>query len=172
MSESISAWTWPEVETIKAVSVTLEDRIKRLNIDIKNIEEKAKIYATSAEDLAKYRRDEKIAEATYTVIIEQVKSQSLAAGFQPETFKVFEYATPPLSPSSPNRTLYLLLGTFIGLIIGSSLALITAVKRDLYYTTSALLNNVDADLVFQSKLIRRLSRKSIADINSSILNDE
>ena len=110
MSETISAWTWPDIDTIDAVSATLNDRIKRLDVDISNIEENAQIYATSAEDLAKYTRDAKIAEATYTVLIEQVKSQSLAAGFQPETFKVFEYATPPLSPSSPKRNLVLALG--------------------------------------------------------------
>ena len=81
MSETISAWTWPEVETIEAVSATLRDRIKRLNVEIKNIEDNAKIYATSAGDLTKLTRDAKIAEATYTVLIEQVKSQSLAAGF-------------------------------------------------------------------------------------------
>ena len=90
MSETISAWVWPDIEAVVAVSTTLRDRINRLGMDIKNIEENATIYAASAEDLAKYTRDAKIAEATYTVLIEQVKSQSLAAGFQPETFKVFE----------------------------------------------------------------------------------
>ena len=54
MSEVISAWTWPKIQTIDAVSATLKDRIKKLDIDIKNIEENAKIYATSAEDLAKF----------------------------------------------------------------------------------------------------------------------
>ena len=102
MSETISAWTWPEVATIDAISATLKDRIQRLNMEITTIEENAKMYATSAEDLAKFKREAKIAEATYIVLIEQVKSQSLAAGFQPETFKVFEYATIPISASSPN----------------------------------------------------------------------
>ena len=103
MSETISAWSWADIETIDAVGAT-QRSYKRLDIDISNIEENAQIYATSAEDLAKYTRDAKIAEATYTVLIEQVKSQSLAAGFQPDTFKVFEYATPPLSPSSKKNS--------------------------------------------------------------------
>ena len=134
MSETISAWTWPKIETIEAVRATLKDRIKRLNVNIKNIEENAKIYATSAEDLAKFTRDAKIAEATYTVLIEQVKSQSLAAGFQPETFKVFEYATPPFSPSSPNRNLLLAMGAVLGLFVSCTLALLNAIQRDVYYT--------------------------------------
>ena len=130
MSETISAWTWPNIETIAAVSATLRDRIKRLDIEIANIEENAQIYATSAEDLAKYTRDAKIAEATYTVLIEQVKSQSLAAGFRPETFKVFEYATPPLAPSSPQINLMLATGAALGLFIGCSLALIISMRRE------------------------------------------
>ena len=66
MSETISAWTWPEIETVDAIRATLLD-VLELDIDIVNIE-KTQIYATSAEDLAKYRRDAKIAEATYTVL--------------------------------------------------------------------------------------------------------
>ena len=168
MSETISAWTWPDIDTIDAVSATLRDRIKRLDVDISNIEENAKIYATSAEDLAEYTRDAKIAEATYTVLIEQVKSQSLAAGFQPETFKVFEYATPPLSPSSPKRNLVLALGTVLGLFIGCAISLMNSMRKGVYYTRSSLLSNANAYLALRSKPLRRLSRKSIPDIKDRL----
>ena len=164
MSETISAWTWPEIRTIEAVSATLKDRIKRLNVDIKTIEENAKIYATSAEGLTKFTRDAKIAEATYTVLIEQVKSQSLAAGFKPETFKVFEYATPPLAPSSPNRTFILAFGIIFGAILGCIFAFVNSIRRDVYYTKSALLSDVNPELCLRTKPIRRLSRKSTSHI--------
>ncbi len=168
MSETISAWTWPDIDTIDAVSTTLRDRIRRLSIDIANIEENAQIYATSAEDLAKFTRDARIAEATYTVLIEQVKSQTLAAGFQPKTFKVFEYATPPLSPSSPKRNLVLVLGAVIGLFIGSALSLMNSIRRGVYYTRSALLSNTNASLALPSKPIRRLAQKSIPDMTAKL----
>ena len=168
MSETISAWSWPDIDTIDAVSATLRDRIKRLNIDISNIEENAQIYATSAEDLAKYTRDAKIAEATYTVLIEQVKSQALAAGFRPNTFKVFEYATPPLSPSSPKRNLVLAIGAVLGLFIGCVLAVINSRRKGVYYARSTLLSNANADLALRSKPIRRLARKSISDIKEQL----
>ena len=164
MSETISAWTWPDIDTIDAVSATLNDRIKRLDVDISNIEENAQIYATSADDLAKYTRDAKIAEATYTVLIEQVKSQSLAAGFQPDTFKVFEYATPPLSPSSPKRNLVLALGAVLGLFIGCAISLINSMRKSVYYTRATLLSNANADLALRSKSIQRLARKPISNI--------
>ena len=35
MSETISAWNWPKIETIKAVRTTLSDRIRRLDVEIK-----------------------------------------------------------------------------------------------------------------------------------------
>ena len=168
MSETISEWTWPDIETIDAVSTTLRDRLKRLSVDIKNIEENAKIYATSAEDLAKFTRDAKIAEATYKVLIEQVKSQSLAAGFKPETFKVFEYATPPLSPSSPKRNIFLLMGAVLGIFVSCFVAIINSIRRGVYYTRSTLIAEVSAELALKSKSIRRLSQKSISDIISFI----
>ena len=172
MSETISVWNWPEIETINAVSATLRDRIKRLSVDIKNIEEMAKIYASSAESLAKFKRDAKIAEATYTVLIEQVKSQSLAAGFHPDNFKVFGYATPPLYPSSPKRNLVLATGAVLGMFVGCALALLNAIGRDVYYSRSMLFRDVNADLELKARPIRRLSRKPFSDIILSISNRE
>ena len=168
MSETISAWVWPDIESIDAVSTTLRDRIKRLEVEIKNIEENATVYASSAEDLARFTRDAKIAEATYTVLIEQVKSQSLAAGFQPDTFKVFEFATPPLSPSSPKRNLILAIGAVLGILIGCAISIINGLRRGVYYTRSALIADASADLALKSKSINRLSRKSISQITASI----
>ena len=72
MSETISAWSWPELETIQAVLATLADRVQRLNIEIAEIEVDARQYASSAEEFAQLTREAKIAEATYTVLIEQV----------------------------------------------------------------------------------------------------
>ena len=162
MSETISAWTWPEINTITAVSATLRDRIKRLDVDIQKIEENAKIYATSAEDLAKLTRDAKIAEATYTVLIEQVKSQALVAGFQPDTFKVFEYAVPPLAPSFPRRNILLALGVVVGIFIGCALALINSMLRGVFYTKSILITQTNAAVTLKSKPITRLAQKPIS----------
>ena len=166
MSETISAWAWPDIESIVAVSTTLQDRINRLDVDIKNIEENAMIYAKSAESLEKLQRDAKIAEATYTVLIEQVKSQSLAAGFQPETFKVFEYAVPPLSPSSPNRKLILAIGSLLGIVLGVVISFISGLSRNVFYTRATLLAKANASLTLKSKPIKRLSRKTFAEIIS------
>ena len=168
MSETISAWTWPDIETIDAVSATLKDRIKRLDVNIANIEENARIYAASAEVLAKYKREAKIAEATYTVLIEQVKSKSLAAGFQPESFKVFEYAVSPLTPSSPKRKLIILVGAALGIFIGSALAVINSIRKNVYYTKFRLLYSAKAKLALKSKPFWRLARRSISELTEQL----
>ena len=172
MSETISAWSWPSINTINAVKATLKDRFKRLEVEINNIEENAKIYATSAGDLAKLTREAKVAEATYTVLIEQVKSQSLAAGFQPDTFKVFEYATPPVSPSSPDRKIILAMGAAFGIFLGCSLALINSIWRGTYYTKASLVLDTKPSLVLYARPFRKLTYWSVSKVSEYLLTHE
>ena len=164
MSETISAWSWPDINTIDAVKLTLNDRIKRLDVEITNIEGNAKIYATSAEDLNKLTRDSKIAEATYTVLIEQVKAQTLAAGFNPNTFKVFEYATPPLAPSSPKRILILALSALSGFLTGCIFSLANASRKKTFYTKSSILSEIRPNLVLDSRRLKKIARMSISKL--------
>ena len=160
MSETISAWRWPELSTIETVKLTLSDRIQRLKVEIANKEDEAKIYASSAEELEKLERNAKIAEATYTVLIEQVKSQSLSAGFRPDIFQVFEYATPPLSPSAPNKKAMLLFGGVAGILLGTSAAFLNSIRRNVYYTKKSLRADTDCEISTNSKPFRHLSNKS------------
>ncbi len=168
MSETISAWSWPSLETISNVNETLNDRFSRLSNEIANIEENAKKYATNAEDLAKYTRDVKIAEATFRVLTEQVKSQTLVAGFKPNTFKVFAYASPPLSPTSPNRTVFLGLGAVFGLFFGSALSVFNSIRKGVFYLRSSIISAAQATIAIRTKPIRRLVRLSDARMLASL----
>ena len=168
MSETISAWSWPDLDTIQAVSATLADRVQRLNIEISEIEADARRYASSAEELARLTREAKIAEATYTVLIEQVKSQSLAAGFKPDAFKVFEYATPPLAPSAPKRSLILALGAVLGGFVGSALALINSMRRGVYYSRGSMTSDIRAKLVLSLSALRRLSKLPLSVVKDRL----
>ena len=160
MSETISAWRWPELSTIETVKLTLSDRIQRLNVEIANKEDEAKVYASSAEELEKLERNAKIAEATYTVLIEQVKSQSLSAGFRPDTFQVFEYATAPLSPSAPNKKAMLLFGGVAGILLGTLAAFLNSIRRSVYYTKKSLRADSDCEISINSKPFRHSFNKS------------
>ena len=166
MSETISAWSWPKIDTIKAVSATLKDRIKRLDIEITNIEDDARIYASSAGDLVKLTRDAKIAEATYTVLIEQVKSQSLAAGFQPNTFKVFQYAVPPMKASKPNKKIIFSISAVFGFLVACALAMVNSLRTGVYYSKANIISDSRATLILRSRSFRKLTRWSFIKIKS------
>ena len=158
MSETISAWTWPTIETIEIVSETLSDRISRLDVDIANIENSAMSYAASAEGQEKLFRDAKIAEATFTVLTEQVKSQTLVAGYKPETFTVFAYATPPLTPSSPKRNLIIALSAVLGIFVGSILSLINAMRRGVFYTRNSIFSAAQAVITLKTNSLKSLAK--------------
>ena len=98
-------------------------------------------------------REAKIAEATYTVLIEQVKSQSLTAGFSLDTFKVLEYATVPSAPSSPRTFLLLALSTTIGVFVGFISAFINGFRKDVFYSSRSLRADWSKPM-FKSKILR------------------
>ena len=169
MSETISDWTWPERDTINAVLTTLNNRVRRLDIDIGNIEEEAESYAFSSGELIRLRRNSTIAEATYTVLIEQVKSQALIAGFKPETFRIYTYATPPLRPSSPKINVILAVSFLLGMLLGLILSFINAFRRGVFYSGSTMLTSAQPLHYLKLKKLRQLSRKSISEIQKRLV---
>ena len=169
MSETINDWTWPASDTISAVLTTLNNRVQRLNVDISSIEEEAKTYAFSSGELVRLRRDSKIAEATYTVLIEQVKSQALIAGFKPETFRIYTYATPPLRPSSPKIIIILIVSCLLGMLLGLALSFINAYRRGVFYSRSTLINTAQPHHPLKPKKLRQLSQKPISEIQKRLV---
>lgn len=141
-NEIISSWTWPNKLIVAKVYDTLTDRKKRLELDVAA----AQISATKAinylEEHTQLSREAKISEATYTVLIEQIKAHSMMAGFQPDTSKVYEYAAPALGPISPKVTIVLAISIIFGLFTACSLALIIAFYHGAYYSYETLINAV------------------------------
>jgi len=168
MSEAVSEWRWPAKDTINLVEKTLTDRLKRLTVDLNELSNQAEVTAESVEEFARLTREATIAEATYTVMIEQVKAQSLVAGYKPETFKVFEYATPPLASSAPKRSLILALGLVLGIFLGCALALILGIRKSVYFTRSALASAVCATHTLRIGMLRRLSRLPLSVLRDRI----
>ena len=158
LSETVNTWTWPTPSTLKLVSATLNSRLTRLNVDISALSERAILTAGRVEELADLKRQATIAEATYRVMIEQVKAQTLSAGYQPDNFKVYQYATPPLTPSAPKRNLILALGLVLGLFTGSAMALIMGMRRGVHFGLSGLEAQVGARTSLKMQKLRRLCR--------------
>ena len=102
----------PNINLIETVSATLEDRIRRLNIEISDLEGEAKDYA-SCRRTCKLTRDAKIAEATYSTV-EQMKSQALQLDSK-QILSSFQICHTFSGASSPKRILLLMFSIIIGI---------------------------------------------------------
>ena len=121
------------------------------------------------ENYNKLLRSSKVAEATYTVLIEQVKSQNILSGFRPDKAEIYEYASSSLIPSSPNRNLLLILGALLGLFLGATISLMYAFRRGVYYSKESLITGARAQLTGSIKSIILFRNKSLEYISTMLM---
>jgi uncharacterized protein involved in exopolysaccharide biosynthesis len=165
-NEIINFWSWPEASSVSAVFDTLAERKRRLQSQINASQIDAERSSMALETFAKLEREAQIAEATYTVLIEQVKAQSMLAGFRPDETEVYEYASASIRPSSPNRSLILVIGAFSGLFLGAMLSLIMAFSRGVYFTKNSLKIGAQARIAASLKTLLPLRNKILYDVNT------
>jgi uncharacterized protein involved in exopolysaccharide biosynthesis len=168
-NEIISYWNWPEINTVIAVFDTLTERKNRLQSQINASQINAERSGLALESYAKLERDATIAEATYTVLIEQVKAQSMVAGYQPDNTEVYEYASASIYSSSTKRSHVLLLGAFVGLFIGIALSLFLTLFRDIYYSRQSLKAGAQARLTFRVRTLLALRNKNLKGISTMLV---
>ena len=143
-NEIISTWIWPDLSAVRTVLKTLLERQKLLKIEMMDTELNVKDAGFALEKYAVLERDANVATETYQILIEQVKANSILAGFRPDSSQIYEYASPPLNPSSPNRKLLLALGAVIGLSLGFFIAYTIAILRGVYYSNLAIISEAKA----------------------------
>jgi len=168
-NEIISSWSWPEASSVNAVFDTLSERKNRLKAQVNSAQIDAKRSGLALEKYNTLKRETEISEATYTILIEQVKTQSLGAGFRPDRTEIYEYASPPISPSAPKRQQSLALGAILGIFIGTMLSLLLARRKAVYYSQESLRAEVQAPLSTSIKTLIPLRNKSLKDINSILV---
>lgn len=168
-NEIISSWSWPNTNSVKAVLDTLSERKNRLKSKVNKSQLEAERSGLALATYAKLKRESTIAEATYTVLIEQVKVQSVAAGYRPDNSEIYEYASAPISPSAPKRTLILALGATLGIFLGALLSLVFALRRGVYYSKHALRTAAQARFTASVKTILPLRNKKLIDVNKRVL---
>ena len=168
-NEIISSWSWPEASSVDAVFDTLSDRKSRLQSQINASQIAAERSGLALETYAKLEREAKIAEATYTVLIEQVKAQSMVAGYRPDKTQIYEYASASINPSAPNHILVLALGAVLGLFLGAAVSLVMALRRDVYYSKNSLIAGTQARLAASVSTLLPLRNKSLKNINAMLI---
>ncbi|MBV7410694.1 GNVR domain-containing protein [Maritimibacter sp. DP1N21-5] len=164
LSEIISEFTWPERELLAAVSATLRDSLERIARERARLEDEAISYAGSAEEQATLQREAEIAEASYTVLIEQVKAQSLLAGYTGETAQIFERAVPPLSPAKPNRMLVLALSGVLGVFLGSGVSLVWALRRGVFFSRRAFRDELNPTVTVPAGWLKKLNGRNLTGV--------
>ncbi|MDA8760463.1 Wzz/FepE/Etk N-terminal domain-containing protein [Amylibacter sp.] len=164
-NEIIRSWSWPNLNSVMAVLNTLSDRKNRLQSQINTSQKDAEQSSIALETYSKLQREAKIAEASYTVLIEQVKAQSMMAGYRPSNAEVYEYASPSTSSSSPNRKLILAIGTFFGLLTGCTIAIIMATSRGVFFSKKSLMSTAQAQVNKRAKTLTSLRNKSLVNKN-------
>jgi hypothetical protein len=154
---------------VNAVFDTLTERKNRLQSQINASQIDAERSGLALETYAKLEREAKIAEATYTVMIEQVKAQSMASGYRPDRTEVYEYASPSISPSAPKRSLILALGAVLGLFVGTALSLALARRRGVYYSKNSLIAGAQAGITASVSALLPVRNKSLNDLNTMLI---
>jgi hypothetical protein len=97
-NEILNTWIWPKASTVNGVFDTLSDRKIRLQSQINATQVDAERSSMALEAYAKLEREAKIAEATYTVLIEQVKLKAWQLAYRPDKTEVYEYASASIIP--------------------------------------------------------------------------
>ncbi|MDA9116538.1 Wzz/FepE/Etk N-terminal domain-containing protein, partial [Planktomarina temperata] len=168
-NEIIGSWSWPEASSVDAVVDTLTERKSRLQSQINAAQIDAESEGLALETYAKLEREAKVAEATYTVMIEQVKAQSMASGYRPDRTEVYEYASPSISPSAPKRSLILALGAVLGLFVGAALSLVLALRRGVYYSKNSLIAGAQAGIAASVSALLPVRDKSLNELNTMLI---
>ena len=174
ISESLTQWVWPDPNRLTASLDVLTERVARSESRLAELNREAERYATSSEQLMILKRDAAVASATYQVLIEQVKAQSLASGFEGETVRIYQLATPPIKASAPKKTLIAALGVVLGGFFGSAIALVLAMRSGKLFTKSTISQAIDAKFdVSLPRLLkfRPLRKPKFEAVMSSLSND-
>jgi uncharacterized protein involved in exopolysaccharide biosynthesis len=166
--EALDAWSWPPRGRLGDFSSTLADRIARIERSIDELMEEAELYAASTEELATLQREATVAEATYSVLIEQVKAQSLITGYQGEKALFYQSATPPDRVTSPKKKLIAALGLVLGLMIGAMIAVISSLRSGKLYTASSIFDASGASLFLRTQSFRKSSHNDAATLSRSL----
>ena len=169
ISEIISAWSWPSVETLMRTRTSIQDRISSLETEIRKYEKEAIKYATSAEELNRLKREMKIAEATYKVLVEQSKIQSLTAGFTPDTSQIIAAAQAAITETKPNRFLILGLAATFGFFAAALLTLILTLKKGVFYSSGELLNAIKPKYYHKIRSLHYYRTNNLKEVQNRLI---
>ena len=160
LNNFICLLTWTQI-----VERTLLERKKMLEAKIKVSQINAKSFGGVVQEYSKLKRKLKVAEATYQVLIERVKSESIMSGYNPEAAEIYEYAIAPLTPTEPKLTRLLVFAFILGLIIGLGVVILITANRKTFYTKEALFFATRPNYLAKSKPLSVYRKSDLKTLN-------
>jgi uncharacterized protein involved in exopolysaccharide biosynthesis len=170
-NEISNSWGWPKESSVVAVLDTLSERINRLSSQIDSSQINAKRSSKALETYAKLERELKVSEAVYSVLIQQVNSESLLSEIASEEVEIYEYASPSIRPSSPNHVVMLIIGALIGSFFGMALSLIYANSRKVYFSKRIMFDDTRAKIILKAQILRRFRQKPLSEIKLLLMQE-
>ena len=170
LNENRSSWTWPKKNNVNEIVNTLNGRILMLQSKADLFKANAGKSSVALETYGMLKRNETVAETKFNVLINQVETKNMMAGFQPENHIIYEYATPAIIPSEPKLKVIMLISGILGLVIGCILAILISIYKNVFYSKSKLISTVKPRISVNYKSLISLKRKSLIDIKRIIQN--
>lgn len=174
-SESLTRWEWPRLGHLSATVDVLNERVARSSSRLIDLNREAERYAESSKKLITLKRDATVAEATYKVLMEQVKAHSLASGYQAESVRVYQSATPPPKAFAPQKVLIVVLGIVFGGFFGAVIVLARMLMSGVLYTQRAVSDTLQPSLDVRMPFLRTIQidkrkglQSAIDDISASV----
>ena len=169
ISETISAWSWPSVGTLTRVRNSLVDRADSLNAEIRKYENEAIKYASRAEEQNKLTRELKVAETLYKVLLEQVKGQSLIAGFSPDTSYIIAEADAAIVETKPRKLMILALALVSGFFVSALFTLILSWNKGIVYSSGQLLKAINPKFYHKIHTLKYYRTSSLQEVQDRLI---
>lgn len=166
LSENISEWSWPSVIAVSDILETLDERKIRLKSNLSIAQIKAESLAKNVEKFATLERNLNVSQAAYTVLLEQVKTNTLLTGYQPNQSEIHEFASTPIKAIHPKPLLILQIFTMIGIFIGLCLSLILSRIKNVYFTRSVMISESRANYSYKINILKKLRNKTFQKLSS------
>jgi len=165
-SEGLGAWEWPEKKTMIAILKALKERKKKLQLELVSTEAIAIESGLLLEEYARLKREEKVSEANYAVLMEHVKAQTNLAGFARDDSEIYEYASASTSASAPRRNHILLIYLISGLLISIILSIIFANLRGVFFSRRLLKARAQAPFNVNISVLWSLRRRNLSELSN------
>jgi uncharacterized protein involved in exopolysaccharide biosynthesis len=158
-NEIVNNWIWPSKETALIVLKTLNQRMKTLQTEVDIARDELKRLSNNLQIYQTLKTNAKFAEATYTVLLEQVKATSLQSGYQPSQAEVYEYATTPSFASLPNVKFITFISGFLAFIFSLCLSILMFTQKGIYPSIKKLIYSNSNNYTNSYKVLQSLRKK-------------